>query len=308
MSDVHPDLRTAARFLPRTLVSAWTLPLLRALPPPSGPLPTGVTVTERALPGGVRVRIVSGPPSAAARPALLWIHGGGYVIGAARQDDALCGRFAQALDAVVVSVDYRLAPRHPYPAALDDVLAAYTFVHEEARALGIDPARVAIGGASAGGGLAAALVLRVHDAGLPAPALQLLVYPMLDDRTVSREVDATHHRVWSPTSNRLGWTAYLPVAPGSDGVPDHAAAARRADLHGLPPAWVGVGTHDLFHDEDLAYAARLRAAGVDVTTEVVEGAFHGFDQVLPGAQVSRAFFGSQVRALQHAFGRDSGRR
>jgi acetyl esterase/lipase len=264
-------------------------------------VPPGVTVTERALDGPARVRVVRGSPRAEPRPALLWIHGGGYVIGAARQDDGLCGRFARALDAVVVSVEYRLAPDHPFPTPLHDCAAAYRFLHREATALGIDPARVAIAGQSAGGGLAAALALYVHDAGLPAPVLQVLVYPMLDDRTVLRAVDPTPHRLWDAASNRLGWTAYLGTAPGGPEVPEHAAPARRADLSGLPPAWLGVGTHDLFHDEDVDYACRLRAAGVPTTLEVVPGAFHGFDAVLPGAPVSRAFFASQVAALREAF-------
>lgn len=126
---------------------------------------------------------------------------------------------------------------------------------------------------------------------------------MIDDRTVLRDADPTFFRLWNPSSNRFGWTAYLPIGPGSAEVPDHAAPARRGDLRGLPPAWVGVGDNDLFHDEDVAYAARLREAGVATELEVVPGAFHGFDAVLPDAPVSRAFFASQVAALQRAFDR-----
>lgn len=301
MGAFHPDLQTAARLLPRAFVGPWTAWLLRALPLPSAPVPVGITVSRQGVPGGPAIRVVRGAPRAEPRPALVWIHGGGYVIGAASQDDALCGRFARDLDAVVVSVDYRLAPRHPYPAALDDCLAAFRFLRAEAGALGVDPTRVAVGGMSAGGGLAAALALRVHDEGLPPPVLQLLAYPMLDDRTVSRAVDDRAFRMWAPSSNRYGWSSYLGVAPGSEGVPDHAAPARRTDLRGLPSAWIGVGTLDLFHDEDLAYAHRLREAGVPVTTDVVEGGFHGFDAVVPWAGVSRAFFRSQVEALRAAF-------
>ncbi|MFO0624340.1 MAG: alpha/beta hydrolase fold domain-containing protein [Polyangiales bacterium] len=156
---------------------------------------------------------------------------------------------------------------------------------------------------SAGGGLAAALVLRAHDRALPAPALQLLVYPMLDDRTALRDHDDRDFRLWDDVSNRFGWRAYLGRAPGHDDVPDHAAPARRRDLAGLAPAWIGVGTADLFHDEDLAYAARLREAGVDVSLEVVPGAFHAFDVVAPRAAVSRAFFEAQISALAQAFAR-----
>jgi MFS family permease len=132
-------------------------------------------------------------------------------------------------------------------------------------------------------------------------ALQLLVYPMLDDRTALRDVDDRLHRLWDPASNRVGWSAYLGRAPGGDGVPDHAAPARRRDLAGLPPAWIGVGTADLFHDEDVTYAARLRDAGVPVTLDVVEGAFHAFDVVAPNTAVSRRFFDAQVAAIEGAW-------
>ncbi len=302
---IHPELRTLARWLPRGLARAWLIPLLQRLPVPSRPLPAGVVVTERALAGrgGASVRIVGAPDDGRARPAILWIHGGGYVMGRAKTDDALCARFAKRLGATVLSVDYRLAPGHPFPTPLDDCLAAYELLHREAASLGVDPARVAIGGMSAGGGLAAALVLRAHDRGLPAPALQLLVYPMLDDRTALRDVDDRLHRLWNPASNRVGWRAYLGREPGGDDVPEHAAPARRRDLSGVAPAWIGVGTADLFHDEDVAYAARLRDAGVPVTLDVVEGAFHGFDVVAPRAPVSRRFFDAQISAMERAFAR-----
>jgi acetyl esterase/lipase len=248
------------------------------------------------------VRVFAPPIGDGLRPALLWFHGGGYVIGKAALDDALCVRFAERLGAVVVSVDYRLAPDQPYPAALDDGFAAFEFLHQQAEALAVDPSRVAIGGQSAGGGLAAALTLRVFDAGRTAPALQLLVYPMLDDRTCERPTDGRLYRLWDAPSNQLGWSAYLGRDPGGPDVPDHAAPGRRVDLTGLPPAWIGVGTHDLFHDEDLDYAARLTNAGVPVSVEIVEGAFHGFDAVSPGAPVSQRFFDVQIDALRSAFG------
>lgn len=306
MPPVHPDLRSVARWLPRTLVSRWTMRLLRLLPSPGGKLTSGVTVEERALPNGARVRILRPAASPTLRPAVLWIHGGGYVIGNARQDDAFCGRVVAELGAVVVSVEYRLAPEAPFPAPLDDCFAAFSLLHHDAAALGIDPSRVAIAGQSAGGGLAAALAQRVRDSELPTPIFQLLIYPMLDDRTVLRDTADRDVRVWSPTSNRLGWSAYLGCPPGGDGVPDYAVPARRTDLGGLPPAWIGVGTNDLFHDEDVAYAERLREAGVPVSVEVVDGAFHGFDTVLPDAPVSRAFTKAQIDALAGALGRPGG--
>src|SRR6202012_668056 len=155
----------------------------------------------------------------------------------------------------------------------------------------VDPARVAIAGASAGGGLTAALALLARDRGEVTPTLQLLAYPMLDDRSGSGPEDPKY-RMWSPKSNRFGWAAYLGNAD-----PNVAVPARHEDLSGLPPAWIGVGTNDLFHDEDLAYAERLQAAGVPCDVEVVPGAFHGFDVWAAKASVSQRFFDSQCKAL-----------
>ena len=201
----------------------------------------------------------------------------------------------------VIAARYRLAPEHPAPAAVHDAYSALAWLAAEAGSLGVDPRRIAIGGASAGGGLAAALALYAHDLGEVRPAFQLLVYPMLDDRTVTR---ADHHvpgvRAWTPKSNRFGWSSYLGTEPGSPGVSAYAAPARRDDLTGLPPAWIGVGSNDLFHDEDLAYARRLRDAGVPCELLVVDGAFHGFDAIFAKAQVSRSFWVAQATALRGA--------
>jgi len=191
-------------------------------------------------------------------------------------------------------VNYRLAPEHPYPAPVEDCYSALTWL---SRLPSVDPARLAIGGASAGGGLAAALALLARDRGEVDLTAQLLVYPMIDDHTVQRtDLDHPGHRLWNQSSNRFGWRAYL-----GDADPDVAVPARRDDLAGLPPAWIGVGTLDLFHDEDLAYAERLRAAGVPCEVVVVQGAFHGFDGTAPKAAVSQSFFASQCALLKAAF-------
>jgi acetyl esterase/lipase len=251
--------------------------------------PDGVEVLTLSSGVGVRLHRPVGVDQPG--PALLWLHGGGYIIGTAQQDDALCRRFTRELGITVAAVDYRLAPEHPYPAPLEDCYAALTWL---AGLPAVDPARVAIGGASAGGGLAAALALLAHDRGEVTPALQLLAYPMLDDRSGSGP-DNPKYRLWSPKSNRFGWKAYLGTAD-----PKVAVPARRDDLGGLPPAWIGVGTNDLFHDEDVDYAGRLTAAGVPCRVEVVNGAFHGFDQMVPKAGVSQSFFASQCASLRTA--------
>ncbi|WP_156690299.1 alpha/beta hydrolase [Mycobacterium sp. Marseille-P9652] len=293
-SDVHPDLRRAALIAPRALVGPRTLPIMRALTGLSGRLrrpDASADVEEIALGPGAAVRLFRPAGAAKPTPALLWIHGGGYVIGTAAQDDGLCRKFSQRLGIAVASVDYRLAPEHPYPAPLEDCYSALTWL---AGLPWVDTARVAIGGASAGGGLAAALALLARDRGEVSPAFQLLAYPMLDDRS-SGTGHNPNHRLWNARSNHFGWTAYL---GGAD--PEVAVPGRRKDLSGLPPAWIGVGTHDLFHDEDLDYADRLTAAGVPCQVEVVPGAFHGFDLAVPKAHVSRAFFVAQCAVLRAA--------
>jgi acetyl esterase/lipase len=290
-TEFHPDLRKVARFAPRALVGPRSLKVIRRLSRVIQRGGSSRDVEALILGSGVGVRLHRPAGVSQPGPALLWIHGGGYVIGTAQQDDALCARFAHKLGITVAAVDYRLAPEHPYPAPLEDCYAALTWL---AALPAVDPSRVAIGGASAGGGLAAALALLARDRGEVTPIAQLLAYPMLDDRSGSTP-ENPNYRLWSPKSNRFGWAAYLGNAD-----PKVAVPARHEDLSGLPPAWIGVGTNDLFHDEDLAYAERLTAAGVPCHVEVVTGAFHGFDLVVPKATVSQSFFASQCANLRAA--------
>ncbi|MGV9802085.1 alpha/beta hydrolase [Mycobacterium sp. NPDC003449] len=289
--EFHPDLEHIARRIPRRLLNRATLPILQRLSALMA-LRTPKDVEVLTLTSGAGVRLfrpagVSGPT-----PALLWLHGGGLVLGSAAQDDALCRYFADELGATVASVEYRLAPQHPYPAALEDCYSALGWL---AALPAVDPARVAVGGASAGGGLAAAVALLARDREFPLSA-QLLVYPMLDDRTVGPEHDHPGHRLWTQGSNRLGWSCYLGQADPSIAVP-----ARHPDLSNLAPVWIGVGTLDLFHGENVAYAARLREAGVPCEAEVVDGAFHGFDIIASKTKVARGFRGRQTAYLREAF-------
>ena len=298
---LHPDLQRAPlAALP--FHWRWALPLwrlaIRSTRASAGP---GVEVREHAD-ADARVRVYR-PLAGASGAALLWLHGGGLIVGAPRLDDGRCGAFVRELGLVVVSVDYRLAPEHPFPAALDDAHAAWGWLHGAAAELGIDPARCAVGGASAGGGLAASLAQRLRDEGGPQPAAQLLLYPMLDDRTAARrELDGAGHLVWHNRSNRAGWSGYLAGPPGAPEPPAYASAARRIDLRGLPPAWIGVGDLDLFLGEDRAYAERLRAAGVPAKLLEVAGAPHGFDALAPAAPLSREFAASQIAYLRERLG------
>lgn len=193
---------------------------------------------------------------------------------------------------MVASVEYRVAPEHPYPAALDDCVTALNWLAEQSE---VDSSRIAIGGGSAGGGLAAALALRMRDVGSVQPVMQLLSYPMLDDRPAFKpDPHPKRRRLMDQGMNRFGWESYLRgVARLEEAVP-----ARATDLTGLPPAWIGVGSMDLLFDEDLEYANRLRQQGVPCALDTVPGAFHGFDLLFPNAGVSRQFFDSQCAALR----------
>jgi len=290
----HPDLRGVARWLPRSAVGARRLRLMRTLGRLGGPRRAN-DVTVEAV-GSISVRMYQ--PAAgviAPSPALLWIHGGGYVMGTAAMDDAVCRHFARELGIVVASVDYRLAPEFPFPTPLHDCHDALAWLAGRPE---VDATRIAIGGASAGAGLAAALALLARERAEVRPVFQLLTYPMLDDRTATRtDIDETHFRGWNNISNHFGWQSYLDAAPGSAGIDALAAPARHEDLSGLPPAWIGTGALDLFYEEDISYANRLTAAGVACEQLVVEGAFHGFDLVRPGAGISQEFRTAQTKAL-----------
>lgn len=274
---VDPDLRKMARMLPNFTFKMWNTRLVRLLEPLAPtPVPEGVIVDE-VLHGGQRL-LVFRPQGTPRKPgALLWLHGGGRVLGRPEQFSRHGAQLVLELGIVVVSASYRHAPEHPFPAALDDAASAWAWLVEQAGALGVDPCCLAVGGESAGGGLAAELTQRLHDEGGVQPCAQALVYPMLDDRTAADQaLTAMKHMVWNNASNAFGWRSYLGVDPGAAQLPPYASAARREQLGGLPAAWIMVGDLDLFHDEDVAYADGLRAAGVPVHLEQVQGAFHGF--------------------------------
>lgn len=289
IESVDPDLRPALAKLPtldnsrrivRLLGRFGARRLLRAYRVP------GVTVEWRRD-GPVWVRIYR--PRRPGGGGLLWIHGGGLVIGSAKQDDRLCAETAAELGVTVVSVEYRLAPESPFPAALDDALAAWHWMRRHATDLSIDPDRIALGGESAGAGIAAALAQRLRDEGGPQPVAQWLFAPMLDDRTAARrDLDAVDHPVWNNAANRFGWTSYLGAAPGAAPVPTYAVPARVEDLAGVPPAWLCVGDIELFHDEVADYAGRLAAAGVPVVLDVVPGGAHGFENWAAGTALAKA--------------------
>ncbi|MFJ7074040.1 alpha/beta hydrolase [Streptomyces sp. NPDC098781] len=253
-------------------------------------------VEDRTVPGPPGAPEISllvcrpvAPVDAVARPVIYHVHGGGLILGNNRVGVDAPLAWARELDAVVVSVEYRLAPEHPYPAQIEDVYAGLEWTARHAAELGGDPARIVVAGASAGGGLSAALALLARDRKGPELLGQMLMCPMLDDRNDS---PSTHQMtglgVWDRTANETGWTALLGERRGGADVPGYAAPARAEDLTGLPPAFLDVGSAETFRDEVVAYASRLWQAGGVAELHVWPGGFHGFDGFAPQAAVSQA--------------------
>ena len=243
----------------------------------------------------VRVRVHRRKEVQSPRPALYWMHGGGYVLGTPEQDDFRFDRWCQRFDLIGAAVQYRLAPEHPYPAGLEDSYSGLKWLKQNGESIGVDTDRIGIGGPSAGGGMAAALALLVRDRGEFEIDYQLLIYPMIDDTrtTVTANWDVP---VWDPESNHFGWSSYLGDLFDTDDVPIHAAPARALDLGGLPRPFIMTGTLDGFADEDIAYAQRLNQAGVPTELHVYPGAPHGFDGFAANTAVAR-----QARADINSF-------
>lgn len=264
-----------------------------------------VAKQDRTVPGPegapqVPIRIYRPVQSAGTLPGLFWIHGG-YVLGDVQQDDFTVEHIVEVVGCVVVSVEYRLAPEHPFPAPVEDCYAALKWMAEHATELGVDPARIAVGGASAGGGLAAGLVLLARDRGEVSVAFQLLIYPMIDDRDATASSEAfADAPIWSRRDNRNGWRAYLGEAYGSANASPYAAASRATNLEKLPPTFIAVGSHEVFLDEDVEYALRLARADIPVELHVYPRAFHGWDLVAPTAAVSQRFVVDLDEALKRA--------
>ncbi|MFE5704142.1 alpha/beta hydrolase [Rhodococcus koreensis] len=246
----------------------------------------------------VRARIYQ-PAEDRCEGGLLYIHGGGMVMGSIEAEDAYAAQLAAGTGATTVSIDYRLAPEHPYPAAIDDCTAALTWMMDSGHTLGIDPDRVAVYGVSGGGGLAAALALRWRHRRDPRIALLALAAPMLDDRTGVQGAQPALG-VWDSEHNIEAWRHILGDRAGGTDVPADAAAARATDLTGMPPTFLDVGSLDLFLSENLRFAQALATAGVSLELHVHPGAYHGFDQLAPGAERTRQAWAQRIEALRCA--------
>lgn len=316
---VDPELLPAVDGFPAMQFSYDTLAQIRSTVESFGagyqpPQDDGVTRDVIMAPGlngdpDVRLLLFRRAAVSAGRqaPAILYIHGGGFFSGTADLYEDWCRRLVTETGAVVAAVDYRKAPEAPHPAPIDDCHAALLWLHRSAADLGIDPARIAVEGVSAGGALAAALALRVRDEGaVPPIAFQLLDYPMLDDRTgrdgAPRDAFAGDY-VWTYDGNAFGWETLLGEKVGTADVSLYAAPARARSLEGLPPAFIGVGALDPLMRENVDYAMRLVGAGVPTQLAVYPGAYHGFDAFDGGqSAVGDDFRNARITALKRGLG------
>ena len=255
---------------------------------------TGVSINDEVV-SGVRVRIYRGAPPPS--PVAVYCHAGAFVLGNLDTDHRQCVELARRGQCSVVSVDYRLAPENPYPAAVDDAAAVLSWVSANADELGVDASRIAVAGSSAGGALAACLAQRSADGSLPAVMFQMLHQPVLDDRVTGSKTEFEATPAFDGPAAELMWRHYLgSTAPSADSVP-----ARRDQLHDLPTAFITCSDIDPLRDEALDYALRLLRAGIATELHVFAGTCHGFDSLLPDWEVAEQLFALQGRALRRAF-------
>ncbi len=289
---LHPEIDALSHLIPDIDFARVDLTTMRSgAPMREGPAPRDdVERVDHTVPGNppVVVRVYRPKEQAAGAACLYLIHGGGYVVGSYDMNDATLDAYCALFGCVGVSVEYRLAPETPYPGPLEDCYRGLTWTFEHAADFGVDPARIGIGGVSAGGGLAAALALLARDRGEVDVAFQLLECPMLDDRQCTASSCSDGLVVWSREANSFGWRSYLGDLYGHDDIPAHAAPARATDdeLRGLPPALVITGGADGFCDEDVEYARRLDRVGVPADLHVIAGAPHGV-QLFVGTEPAR---------------------
>ena len=261
-----------------------------------------VTKEDRTVPGpagepDITVRIYRPAGVPGPLPGVYYIHGGGMVRGGVELEDDSASLICDRVGAVVVSVEYRLAPEHPYPAPVEDCYAGLVWMAENAAELNVDPERLAIYGVSAGGGLTIATALLARDRGGPALSFMMPIYPMLDDRNETpSSYEITDVGIWDCAANIEAWEWYL----GGKEADQYAAPARAEDLSGLPPTFIDVGTVDLFRDEDITFAQRLMRAGVPTELHVYPGSYHASEKYSPDAALSRRIWAARIDALKRA--------
>ncbi|MDQ0946789.1 acetyl esterase/lipase [Streptomyces phaeochromogenes] len=231
-------------------------------------------------------------------PGVVFLHGGGYIFGHIDLFDGPVSRYVSVSGVPMLSVEYRRAPEHPFPTPLEDAYTALRWLHEHAAELGVDANRIGVMGDSAGGGMAAALTILARERGGPQIARQILLMPMLDDRTTTPDPHIASYALWSYDDSLTAWPALLGEAAGGPDVPATAAPARLGDATGLPPAYIEVGQLDVFRDEDTAYATKLSRAGVPVEFHLHPGAPHEFDSIAFDSDVARRAIADRIRVLK----------
>lgn len=312
---VNPELRPAAKKVKAIMTGLprpedlpnFKLALATAFKPAVTPLPTvpfkKVVASGRKGNPDVTLYVINAKEGGS-RPGILHMHGGGFIIGSAWDRLKQLQELSFELDCAIVTVDYRLAPETRYFGSIEDNYTGLLWLKSNAKEIGVDVSRLAVLGESAGGGHAALLAITARDRGEIPLAFQALVYPMLDDRTVNSppSQEFVGSLVWTREANRVGWRSFLGQEPGTDKVDARGVPARVEDVQGLPPAWIGVGSIDLFASENMQYAKRLMDAGIATELNIVPGAFHGFDNAASDTPLAKKFGASKVDALRRALG------
>jgi acetyl esterase/lipase len=304
---IHPELRRTARFI-RLVLPSYTLrkfllfqKIIKIL---TFRHPRKLRYENKYItrPDGSRLRICVYAPVEPKQnvPGLLWLHGGGYALGAPEEDEIFIRRFIEASGCVVVSPDYRLSLTAPYPAALEDSYSALLWLKDHCKEYGIRENQIMVGGDSAGGGLAAAIALYARDRKEVALAYQIPLYPMIDDRMDTESAKDNDAPLWDSKSNDIAWRLYLGELFGKPDVPAYAAPARADDLSGLPPACSFVGSIEPFYDETVSYMNRLRDIGIPVQFKVFKGCFHGFDIACGRTNIGKEAVAFLMDSFKHA--------
>ena len=299
--NVAEELVAPLKRLPKVdFESKFKVSLMKALPMRGQRLVEGVSARNQSV-GEAKVRIYE--PEKPSKGALVWIHGGGLILGKPEQDDLMVSELARDLKVRVFSLGYRVAPKHPFPTPLNDCVTGYQWLLENSKDFGVDDSNIVLVGASAGGGLAAALSMTLRDSGL-LPKATALLYPMLDDRTAAKtELDGTS-LIWTNKSNRWAWTQYLGYAAGSKEPVRYSVPGRAEDLTGLAPTWIGVGDVDLFYQENVVFANRLLLAGVETQLKVFKGYPHATESMVPNAEISKQFKGDLKSFVRQQLARE----
>jgi acetyl esterase/lipase len=307
---VHEDLEKEFLELPEMMSSVETLFEYCIVPEDLGiPRDENIIITDKLIKPGkeefqLKIRVFEPMVNNDSLPCVLWIHGGGYITGSIDFDDGICQRFVAESNCIVVSVEYRLAPEYPYPIPLEDCYFALKWLYDNADDFNVDESRIAVAGASAGGGLTAALSLLARDRNGPPIAFQMPLYPMIDNscnKPESKEI--VDNRIWNDRINKEAWNAYLGHLKDPE-ITGYAVVAKNNDYRGLPPTYTCVGDLDPFYGETIEYVMNLKEAGVPVEFHLYPGCFHGFENIIPDAQVSLDAKNQYFKAMKYALNKE----